>query len=113
MPISNVSIIDNVQIPALGGGFVYMITAECDLDTTAVDDLTLILNAAGLTSAGVEVLAVSTAGDQNIDDGGGAALFPITGGGNDLVYRLSTDGAIGSGPGAPVVAAKLRLVVLG
>ena len=112
MPITNVSIIDNVQIPALGGGFVYMITASCDLDTSNSADLEPILTAAGLISAGVEVLAVSTAGDRDIANGG-VALFPITGGGNDLEYRKADDGSIGLGPGGAVGDAMLRLVVLG
>lgn len=112
MAITNVAIESNTQFPCVGGGFIYDIIAECDLAVDAVDSLSPILAAVGL-SASSNVIGLSDVGVERLTDGSNS-LIPITDAAGNIEYRLNTTGAAGTTAlSAPTTGVRLRLIVAG
>mgnify|MGYP003634681247 FL=1 len=110
MAISAVSIAANVQLPAIGGGFVYDIVAECTVGADVSTSLGPILVKAGLLAT-ANVVGLSGCGDVPFANAG-AGLVPISTG-SELQYRLVTDGVANSTAMAPTAGVQFRLLVIG
>ena len=112
MAITNVLIESNTQFPCVGGGFIYDIIAECDLAVDAVDSLSPILAAVGL-SASSNVIGLSDVGVERFNNGGNS-LIPITDAAGNIEYRLHTTGAAGTTAlSGALTGVRLRLIVAG